>query len=114
MSDRQVEYKPHYFELSLRSVSTDEATGKLVLNQEIPIVREYANTSGELALKQMMFSKSAMVPVANAVLAAMDEMSMAFQVSGMSEAAVQMEALGIELGDDGQFKVKEDKKPAKK
>ena len=113
MSDRQVEYKPHYFELSLRSVSTNEE-GKLVLNQEIPIVREYAATLGELVLKQMTFSKSAMVPVANAVLAACDEMSMVFQVSGMSEAAVQMEALGIEMGEDGQFKVKEDKKPAKK
>ena len=110
----QIDHKPHYFELSLRSVSRDEETGKLVLNQEIPIVREYANTPGELVIKQMMFSKSAMIAVANATLKACDEMSMGFQVSGMGELAAQMEALGIEVGEDGQYKAKEDNKPAKK
>ena len=113
MSDRQVKYKPHYFELSMRSVSTAE-NGDLVLNQEIPIIREFAWTPGELVLKQMTFSRSAMVPVANAVLAATEIMSEAFQVAGMGEAAVQMEALGIEMGEDGKFKLKEDNKPAKK
>ena len=85
-----MEKKPHYFELSLRSVSNG------VLNQECPVVREYAETPGELTLKQMMFTKFAAVKIAQVVVDAMDEMSMPFQEIGMAELVAQMEEMGID------------------
>jgi len=83
----EVKLKPHYFELSLRSVSNGE------LNQECPIVREYANTSGELTMKQMMFTKVAATKIAQIVVDAMDEMSMPYQEIGITELAAQMEEM---------------------
>lgn len=95
---QEVKHKDHYFELSLRSVSRDE-TGDLVLNQEIPLVREYANTPGELTLKQMMFAKSDQIPVIiQAIINIMDGMSMPFQEQGMAELAAQIEQLGKPKG----------------
>jgi len=89
----EVKHKDHYFELSMRSVSRNEA-GELVLNQEVPLVREFANTSGELTVKQMMFTKSDQIPVIiAAVIKIMDEMSMPFQEIGAAELATQLEAL---------------------
>jgi hypothetical protein len=68
--------KEHYFELSLRSVSHG------VLNQECPIVREYAFNAAQLTAKQMMFAKEVMIPVSEACLAAMDKMSKPVQDVG--------------------------------
>jgi hypothetical protein len=86
----EIKHKPHYFELSMRSVSTN-AAGDLVLNQEVPLVREYAETPGELTLKQMMFTKSDQIPVIiKAVIKIMDGMSMPYQEIGMAELAAQM------------------------
>ena len=92
-----VRMKPHYFELSLRSVSHG------VLNQGCPLVREYAWTSGELAFKEMEFAKHATVPVANAVLGATNKMSMPFQAQGIKELKALAAELGMEL-DPGDGK----------
>jgi len=83
----EVKTKPHYFELSLRSVSNG------VLNQECPLVREYADTPGELTMKQMMFTKEAAAKIAQVVIDAMDTMSMPYQELGVAELASQMEEL---------------------
>ena len=89
--DSGVKHKPHYFELSLRSVSHG------VLNQEVPIVREYALTSGQLAFKQMTFVKSpATQKIVAAVVEAMDGMSMPFQEIGKAEIAKLMEDMAVE------------------
>ena len=92
----EIKHKPHYFELSLRSVSNG------VLNQECPIVREYADTPGELTLKEMKFTKTASLKIAAVVVEAMDEMSMPYQEIGVAEMAAQME----EMTGHGQSKPK--------
>jgi hypothetical protein len=107
----EVKLKPHYFELSLRSVSHGE------LNQECPIVREYAKTSGELTMKQMEFTKEAAVKIAAVVVDAMDKMSMPMQKIGVAELAAQMQKIGVaelaaqteEMGADNSdvYKAKE-------
>lgn len=78
-------YKPHYFDVLMRSVSNG------VVNQEVIIVREYANTPGELTLKQMTFTKDAGVPLVQAVIDAMDKQSMPIQQIGMDEMIAAME-----------------------
>ena len=106
---QEVKHKDHYFELSLRSVSRDE-NGDLYLNQECPIVREYAKTPGELTMKQMMFTKEAAVPIATVVVEAMDKMSMPFQEVGIVELAAQMEAMAKGNGQgQGQGQAKRSK-----
>ena len=92
----EIKVKPHYFELSLRSVSNGE------LNQECPIVREYANTSGELTMKQMMFTKAAATKIAEVVVAAMNEMSMPYQEIGIAELAEQMAEMSRGPGNEGR------------
>ena len=82
----EVKLKDHYFELSLRSVSRDE-NGDYTLNQEIPIVREFAATPGELVVKQMLFSEDVAVPVADVVLKAMGKMAQPFRDLGTAEMA---------------------------
>ena len=90
-----IKHKPHYFELSMRSVSTDE-NGDLVLNQEVPLVREYANTPGELTVKQMQFTKSEhILTIVESVIKIMDDMSMPFQEIGVAELAAQLQTLGV-------------------
>jgi hypothetical protein len=71
--------KPHYFELVMNSYSAG------VLNQEVVIVREYAPTGAQLTAKQMAFTKSAYPAISEAVIKAMDEMSLPYQELGMQE-----------------------------
>jgi hypothetical protein len=73
--------KPHYFELVMNSYSAG------VLNQEVVLVREYAPTGAQLCAKQMAFTKLATVPIAEAVVKAMDEMSLPFQELGFQQMA---------------------------
>jgi len=80
--------KPHYFELAMRSYSD----GKL--NQEIIILREFANTAGELVLKQMTFTKGAAVTIVQAVIDNMDEQSMPLQEVGFNDMAAAFEEFG--------------------
>lgn len=80
--------KPHYFELVMNSYSNGE------LNQEVVIVREYASTPGELTAKQMAFTKSASVKLVQAVIDAMDELSMPVQEAGMAELMEQFAQAG--------------------
>lgn len=80
--------KPHYFELSLRSVSN----GKL--NQEIPLVREYADTPGELVFKNIKFAKAARDPVTKVVMDIMEQMAMPFYEQGAKEIAEAFESFG--------------------
>jgi len=79
--------KPHYFELIMNSYSGN------ILNQEVVIVREYANTPGELTLKQMTFTKSATPKIIEAVIATMDEMSMPLQEQGLKELTEAFEEM---------------------
>jgi len=71
--------KPHYFELAMNSYSDGE------LNQEVVLVREYAETPSELTAKQMGFSKVAAVKIVQAVVDAMDQLSMPLQEEGLKE-----------------------------
>ena len=80
--------KPHYFEVVMNSVSNG------VLNQEVIVVREYANTPGELTMKQMAFTKEATIPIAQAVVDAMDKLSAPIQELGMQELVGSMEEFG--------------------
>jgi hypothetical protein len=73
--------KPHYFELVMNSYSGG------IMNQEIVIVREYAATGAQLTAKQMAFTRSAFPAIAQAVVDAMDEMSMPFQELGLEQMA---------------------------
>ena len=73
------EAKPHYFELVMNSNSEG------VLNQEVVIVREYAVNGAQLCAKQMAFSREATVPIAQAVVDAMDKMSMPLQEEGIKQ-----------------------------
>jgi hypothetical protein len=66
--------KPHHFEIVMNSYSDG------VLNQEV-IVREYANTAGELTVKQMAMTKD-VIPI---IVESFDKMSMPFQEQGMAE-----------------------------
>lgn len=81
-------YKPHYFDLVMRSVSEG------VINQEVVLVREFANTPGELTVKQMGFSKDAGVPIVQAVIAAMDKQSAPIQELGQQELLAAFESWG--------------------
>jgi len=95
----EVKVKPHYFELVMNSYSDG------ALNQEVVIVREYANTPGELCLKQMTFTKAATVKIAQTVVDAMDEMSKPIQELGAAELIAAMEEFGKGQGQDrGQGK----------
>ena len=85
--------KPHYFELSMRSVSNGQ------LNQECPIVREYANTPGELCLKQMEFTKDTAEAIAKIVVAAMDKMSKPIQDIGAAEMVEAMKEFSAGKGN---------------
>lgn len=80
--------KEHYFELVMNSYSGGE------LNQEVVLVREYANTPGELTYKQMEFSKKATMPIIQAVLDAMDQMSAPVQEIGQQELLEAFAAFG--------------------
>jgi hypothetical protein len=71
--------KPHYFELVMNSYSEG------VLNQEVVVVREYAPTGAQLTAKQMAFTKSAYPAISEAVIKAMDELSLPYQELGMQE-----------------------------
>ena len=75
------ETKPHYFELVMNSYSEG------VLNQEVVLVREYAVNGAQLTAKQMAFTRDATVPIAKAVVDAMDKMSMPYQQIGLQEMA---------------------------
>jgi hypothetical protein len=87
-----VRMKPHYFELSMRSVSNG------VLNQEVPLVREYADTPGELALKQMAFTELVETAgIVKIVIAACKVMSKPYLDLGEAEMAAKLAAFG-----DGQ------------
>ena len=79
--------KPHYFELVMKSYSGG------ILNQEVVIVREYAQTPSELTVKQMGFTKSAAIPIMEAVIKAMDEMSMPLQEQGLKELTEAFEEM---------------------
>jgi hypothetical protein len=79
-------YKPHYFDLVMRSVSEG------VVNQEVVLVREYANTPGELTVKQMTFTKDAGVPLVQAVIDAMDKQSAPIQELGLKELEQSLDA----------------------
>ena len=79
--------KPHYFELVMNSYSNGE------LNQEVVVVREYANDPAELVAKQMAFTRAATVKIAQAVVDAMDEMSMPYQKMGEAEFAAILAAM---------------------
>ena len=70
-----VKKKPHHFEIVMNSYSDG------ALNQEV-IVREYANTPGELTLKQMAMTKD----VIPKIVESFDKMSMPWQEQGMAEA----------------------------
>jgi hypothetical protein len=97
----EVKHKPHYFELSMRSVSNG------VLNQEVPLVREYAKTPGELTAKQMQFTKSDQIPVIiAAVIKIMDDMSMPLQEIGMAELIEQLAEISKAPVPPGQAKKK--------
>lgn len=80
--------KPHYFELVMNSYSNG------VLNQEVVIVREYAHSGAELTAKQMAFTRATTVPIAQAVVDAMDEMSKPYQEIGMQEMVDAISAFG--------------------
>ena len=71
--------KPHYFELVMNSYSGG------VMNQEVVIVREYAPTGAQLCAKQMEFTRTAFPAIAQAVVDAMDKMSMPFQELGTEQ-----------------------------
>jgi hypothetical protein len=71
--------KPHYFEVVMNSYSAG------ILNQECILVREYAATGAQLTAKQMAFTKSAAVPITQAVVDAMDKMSAPVQEVGMQQ-----------------------------
>jgi hypothetical protein len=73
------EAKPHYFELVMNSYSEG------VLNQEVVIVREYAVNGAQLTAKQMAFTREATIPIAQAVVDAMDKMSMPYQKIGLQQ-----------------------------
>ena len=79
--------KPHYFELVMNSYSEGE------LNQEVVLVREYADTPSELTAKQMGFSKEAAVTIVQAVVDAMDKLSMPLQEEGMKEMLAAFEEM---------------------
>ena len=64
------------------------------LNQEVPLVREYAKTPGLLVAKQMQFTKSIGLKVAQLVIDATDEMSADYQKRGLAELTAQIEELG--------------------
>lgn len=81
------EQKPHYFELVMNSYSEG------VLNQEVVLVREYANTPGELVIKQMTFTKDAAPGIMEAVIKAMDNQSMPLQEQGLKELEESFEKL---------------------
>jgi len=81
-------YKPHYFDLVMRSVSNN------VVNQEVVLVREYATTPGELTVKQMSFTKDAAVPIVQAVVDAMDKQSAPIQEIGQQELMAAFEEWG--------------------
>lgn len=86
-----VKLKDHFFDIVMRSVSRDE-NGDWVLNQEVPLLREFANSPGELALKQMTFTKDAGPDIVAAIIAAMDKQSMPLQELGMKEIQELFEA----------------------
>jgi len=81
-------YKPHYFDLVMRSVSND------VVNQEVVLVREFASTPGELTVKQMSFSKDAGVAIVQTVIDAMDKQSAPIQEIGQQELMQAFEEWG--------------------
>ena len=78
-------YKPHYFDLVMRSVSDN------VVNQEVVVVREYASTPAELVLKQMTFTKDAAVAICQVVVDAMDKQSLPIQEMGVQELAAALD-----------------------
>lgn len=88
-----VKLKDHFFDVVMRSVSRDE-NGDWVLNQEVPLLREFANSPGELTLKQMTFTKDAGPDIVAAIIAAMDKQSMPFQELGMKEMQELFESFG--------------------
>lgn len=71
--------KQHHFELVMRSFSNDD------LNQEVVLVREYANTPAELTAKQMGFTKASGPALIAAVIDGMDQLSAPLQEVGMQE-----------------------------
>jgi hypothetical protein len=78
--------KPHYFEVVMNSYSAG------ILNQECILVREYAATGAQLTAKQMAFTKSAAVPITQAIVDAMDEQSKPIQDIGMQQMIDAFEA----------------------
>jgi hypothetical protein len=90
-------YKPHYFDLVMRSVSGG------VVNQEIVIVREFASTPGELTVKQMSFTKDAAVQIVQAVIDAMDKQSAPVQEVGQQELLAAFESWAGGKGEAKQF-----------
>ena len=83
-----IKLKDHFFDVVMRSVSRDE-NGEWVLNQEVPLLREFANTPGELTLKQMTFTKDVGQEIVASIIKAMDNQSMPYQEQGMKEMAEQ-------------------------
>ena len=61
--------------------------------EEVVIVREYAPTGAQLTAKQMAFTRSAFPAIAQAVVDAMDEMSMPFQELGLEQMAEYFETV---------------------
>ena len=57
-------------------------------------MREYANDPAELVAKQMAFTRAATVKIAQAVVDAMDEMSMPLQEAGMAQMLKDFEEWG--------------------
>ena len=84
------EVKSHYFEVVMNSYSGNGS----VLNQEVVLVREYAETGAILTAKQMAFSKEAVVPMAKAVVDAMDKMSAPLQEEGYRQIQEAFEKFG--------------------
>ena len=98
-------YKPHYFDLVMRSVSEG------VVNQEVVLVREYANTPGELTVKQMTFTKDAGVPLVQVVVDAMDKQSAPIQELGQQEMLAAFEAWGTGKKSGGKKDEKVEAEP---
>jgi len=88
----EIQKKPHYFELVMNSVSTNE-DGEYELNQECIVFREYAKTGGELTLKQMTFTKDAYADIAKVCVDAMDKQSAWWQAQGVAEQEAVMAAM---------------------
>jgi hypothetical protein len=80
--------KPHHFELVMNSYSNG------LLNQEVVLVREYANTPAQLTAKQMQFTKFAAAKIVAVCIEAMDEMSMPLQTQGFEELMAMFAEFG--------------------